>query len=535
MLWKKNGQTQVYSGDDGTNRGFFRFVPDNAQDLSSGTLYAAKFQQQSADGVGSFTITWIDLGHASNSEIDHAIARGVKFSDLFTTADYDSNNRCPAGFLPSEADGAKECLQLRTGNDLNMTAEEIRTTASRVEALRFAAINGATHEFRKFEGVTSNRANTKLYVAMSEVGKAMSAAPKLQGLDDDIHVTANACGAVYQLNLDDNGVATDMAVLVAGVPNTDTADNSCHIDGIANPDNVTRGPTDNLLLIGEDTDAHQKDVIWAYNFNDESLTRIFSTPYGSETTSPMYYRNLNASGFDYLTAVVQHPYGESDEDQAQSADDTRAYVGYIGPFKTNEVNVADTGAFVGIDFASTDALKRQVRASTSFTAGTNPAQTIDWVTLFRSGDDVNGTGTIWGAHINAAGQRMDGVEAPKYSVTDYGAGISTSPDHTSLLTYAGKIFSITQFEEGAGMMYISELSQDAANGALTPVASKPVDLSKTYGGYTFCACMPTPWGTHLGGEEYPTNARSFEANDNYDKYFDPYLEYFGFNPNATAD
>ena len=30
--------------------------------------------------------------------------------------------------------------------------------------------------------------------------------------------------------------------------------------------------------------------------------------------------------------VVQHPYGESDEDQLMSEDEARAYVGYIGAF-----------------------------------------------------------------------------------------------------------------------------------------------------------------------------------------------------------
>jgi secreted PhoX family phosphatase len=529
---EKNGKTNVYSGDDGTNRGFFRYVPDNAQDLSSGTLYAAKLKQLSSANGGSFDVNWIDLGHASNQEIDKFIKLGVQFSDLFNQAAYDSSNKCPVGFLPSEADGAKECLQVRSSNDLGMTSAEIHTAASRLEALRYAAINGATHEFRKFEGVTSNAAGTKLFVAMSDVGKAMAAAPTLVGIDDDIHVTANKCGAVYQLNLNADGVATDMSTLVAGTLSTNDADNVCDINGIASPDNVTQGPTDNLLIIGEDTDYHRNDVMWAYNFVDQSLTRIFSTPYGSETTSPMYYRNLN--GFDYMTAVVQHPYGEpeaGDPDPGNPAD-VRAYVGYIGPFPTI-TDRSSIGTFAQLAASATDTEKASVRATTSFTygsSGSSVTRTIGFNTLFRSGDDVGGV--LWGQHVNAAGLPMDGTAAPLYSATDYGDGISTSPDHTSLLVNNGKIFSITQFEEGAGMMYISALSQDTITGELTATATKPVDLSKVYGGYTFCAGMPTPWGTHLGGEEYPTNANSFEKNANVDRYFDPYLEYFGFDPNA---
>jgi hypothetical protein len=40
---------------------------------------------------------------------------------------------------------------------------------------------------------------------------------------------------------------------------------------------------------------------------------MLSTPYGSETTSTYFYPNIN--GYAYMTAVVQHPYGESDEDK----------------------------------------------------------------------------------------------------------------------------------------------------------------------------------------------------------------------------
>lgn len=62
------------------------------------------------------------------------------------------------------------------------------------------------------------------------------------------------------------------------------------------------------LIIGEDTSEHQNDVIWSYDLNTKALTRIFTTPYGSETTSPYWYGDVN--GHAYLTATVQHPYGE---------------------------------------------------------------------------------------------------------------------------------------------------------------------------------------------------------------------------------
>jgi hypothetical protein len=261
-----------------------------------------------------------------------------------------------------------------------------------------------------------------------------------------------------------------------------------------------------------------------------TLTRIFTTPYGSETTSPFYYRNLNGSGFDYMTAVVQHPYDESDTDKTETGNtaadsDMRAYAGYIGPFPhiaEQTASSTDYADFTALKLAETDAEMREAKSSPSVKVN-GTSHDISFVTMFRSGDQVGtGTNNVWGQHVD-----VNGDPIVKYSKADNGTNVSYSPDHTSLLTKDGKIFSITQFEEGAGMMYISELTQDLKTGALSPVATKPVDLSSTYGGYTFCAGMPTPWGSHLGGEEYPTNAN--QANVTTDGYFTPYLEYFGYD------
>jgi hypothetical protein len=111
----------------------------------------------------------------------------------------------------------------------------------------------------------------------------------------------------------------------------DYANNKCDINGIANPDNVTFMTGRKTLIIGEDTGSgHQNDVIWSYNMENQGLTRIQTTPYGSETTSPYFYANIN--GFGYLMSVIQHPYGESDKDKLSDPADAAAYTGFVGPF-----------------------------------------------------------------------------------------------------------------------------------------------------------------------------------------------------------
>lgn len=338
-----DGKT-VYISDDGTNTGLFKFVADAEGDLSAGTLYAAKWMQTSAENGGSADLEWVDLGHASDDEIHAAIEKAPKFSDLFEVAELAEDGSCPDGFAPSNAEGVLQCLKVKEG---------MEAAASRLETRRYASMKGATTEFRKMEGITYNADKHVAYVAMSEIGKGMTEGNKGDlKARDAITLPENHCGAVYELALDDAFSASKMTAIITGKPVSDEAmtaaadpscdpshnmcgaaaeANTCDIDGIANPDNITYIPGYNTLIIGEDTgDGHQNDAIWSMDLEDGKLTRIFSTPYGSETTSPYFYPNVN--GHAYLMAVVQHPYGESDEDKLEDAADARAYVGYVGPF-----------------------------------------------------------------------------------------------------------------------------------------------------------------------------------------------------------
>ncbi|WP_291426766.1 alkaline phosphatase PhoX [Deinococcus sp.] len=68
----------AYYGDDGSMRGMYRFVADTQKDLSAGTLYVAKLTQvddsSSANGK-SLNVSWIKLGHGTDSEVSAAIRR----------------------------------------------------------------------------------------------------------------------------------------------------------------------------------------------------------------------------------------------------------------------------------------------------------------------------------------------------------------------------------------------------------------------------------------------------------------------------
>ncbi len=61
----------VYFGDDGTNTVLFKFVADEAGDLSAGTLYAAKVTQMEDQ---SFGLEWLELGKGSDDDVAEALA-----------------------------------------------------------------------------------------------------------------------------------------------------------------------------------------------------------------------------------------------------------------------------------------------------------------------------------------------------------------------------------------------------------------------------------------------------------------------------
>lgn len=342
----------VYLSDDGTNVALFMFIADKKRDLSSGTLYAAKWEQRSKRRGGRADISWVNLGHSTNANIQEALDKKITFDDIFKQMSVKKDGTCAIkSFTSVNTTNGAECLKIKSG---------MKEIASRLESRRYAAIKGATTEFRKMEGISFNEKDNIMYLAMSSIGKGMEDNKKKGkennkydiGGNNDIQLKYNKCGTVYGLNMlsfskahasdgskiNSKYVVNSMYGLISGTPDKSVKGNKCSVNGIANPDNITFIPNTNTLIIGEDTKSgHQNDYIWSYNLGEKELTRIQTTPYGSETTSPYFYNNIG--GFGYLMSVVQHPYGESDalhksKDMAKkvrNSNDVKAYTGYIGP------------------------------------------------------------------------------------------------------------------------------------------------------------------------------------------------------------
>ena len=158
-----------YITDDSNTGVAAMFVPDKANDLSSGELFAMKVTQTSTKGVGAgkFDVEWISLGSANDAQVKTLMGTAgsyIKFTDMFEigtktagpNGDYDFT--CASGFKATVVDGGAMCLKLKTGMEI---------AASRFETRIYAAYVGASAQWRKLEGITWSKNRKEMYFAIS--------------------------------------------------------------------------------------------------------------------------------------------------------------------------------------------------------------------------------------------------------------------------------------------------------------------------------------------------------------------------------
>ncbi len=346
----------VYMGDDGDDVIRAMFIADKPEDLSAGTLYAAKWTQTSGDNFGAARLSWIKLGHATDAEIKALVAKGIKFSDIWETASVPT-----PGFKPIY-------VYFGTGGKTALTYYKLKPgmeqAATFLETRRYAAYLGATTEFTKMEGQAHNAADKKLYTVISYIRKGMIDGQNKNRPQDDIKLAGDekdlTCGAVYESKMtggqkDSAGaaigsdwVATDMTALVHGARQPAGAAtgkfDKCNTEMVANPDNVNYSEAMRTLFIGEDSGNHLNNFTWAFNVDSKKAVRIFSAPAGGENTGLKVYDNVN--GRAYLTGNVQHPGAAEDlhkyppavKNELRKLVDERGIVGYFGglPAMTRE-------------------------------------------------------------------------------------------------------------------------------------------------------------------------------------------------------
>ncbi|MGK0674099.1 MAG: alkaline phosphatase PhoX [Halothiobacillaceae bacterium] len=229
-----------------------------------------------------------------------------------------------------------------------------------------------------------------------------------------------------------------------------------------------------------------------------------------------------------------------------ASDNTQEYITMLNPLLARfplaalgaAVGLALTGCGGGgearvasVEFTSTPAATTEEQmlktyttsiARVTYTNGSVQDYPLTYNTLFKNTDP---TSEVKGKKY-AAAQLFDVGMNP---IKDLNGDpvIAETADASSLLKVGDKLFLVNHWEYDDVLadgreawkvpgwysrmpmsMNLSELRQDA-NGKLSLVKQTTVDFSPVNGGWIFCAGGPSPWNTHLGGEE------------DYDLYFVP--------------
>ncbi|CDW94219.1 MULTISPECIES: PhoX family phosphatase [unclassified Thiomonas] len=302
-------QRTALMGDDATNGGLFLFIADKAADLSAGTLYVAQATQTSAPGVGTgtFTLKWVNLGHATSAEVLALAQAAAQNGGTPSIMDVKTTDPGDSTYTQVWLGGKKNWIKLVPGQE---------KAAAFLETHRYAGLKGGTMAFTKMEGTTVNAKDKIAYSAMSYIQSSM-----VDGSIPGFKVAGPKAGAVYALNLkagqvDTSGAAmnsewvpVDMAAPAALVgedlATPDALGNLANPNKIANPDNIKFSEKLRTLFIGEDSGMHVNNFLWAYNVDTKQLSRILSTPAGAESTGLQGVDNVN--GWMYVMSNFQHP------------------------------------------------------------------------------------------------------------------------------------------------------------------------------------------------------------------------------------
>lgn len=321
-------QRTVLGGDDSNNGGLFMFVADKAGDLSSGTLYVAKYVT-ALNETSAGKIQWIRLGHATSDEIkalanDAALttvttnAAGFKENGIFASTTTNPND---ASFTEIKLSGKSAWVKLKPGQE---------KAAAFLETHRYAALKGGSLVFNKLEGTTVNAKDKIAYSAVSGststfvAGSTHNKELPLNAPAGSVPVASLAgfakstAGYVLQHKLgggqkDDTGAAIDSewvptqtSLLLAGEPLAapDSLGNTDAPGKISQPDNLKFSEKLRTLFIGEDSGQHVNNFMWGYNVDSGKLERVLSCPAGAESTGLHGVEDLN--GWTYILSSFQH-------------------------------------------------------------------------------------------------------------------------------------------------------------------------------------------------------------------------------------
>jgi len=270
----------VYSSQDDTGGVLFKFIADNPEDLSSGTLYGAKLVQDaglSDPSVTGFDVSWVELASADNSTIEQWISE----YDGIDTDDYVDGETSYMSMADVEAwaNGDTTYPTVENGGSSVTAGQPMDNRAAFIESRQAARLKGATAEWRKLEGISINHDRAVEAVEGTDLisGEIVKEAFMYIGIADldntltddegDIQLSQRVkdCGGVYRAKLEDGyDLARIEPVIMGGTYRSSlTGAERCDVEQLSQPDNVIV-MRDGRILIGEDG-FQENNTLWMYD------------------------------------------------------------------------------------------------------------------------------------------------------------------------------------------------------------------------------------------------------------------------------
>ncbi|MFT5593075.1 MAG: secreted PhoX family phosphatase [Oceanicoccus sp.] len=268
----------VYLSQDDTDGVMYKFVADSAEDLSKGTLYAAKLTQDIGSNEPSttgFNITWIALAYGNDTQIESWVAEydAVEYhngghTSYLTDSDATAWAAGNANY-PTIANGGGK-----------VTAESVMDDRiAFLESRKAARAKGATAEWKKLEGIYINQKRAEEAVEGTDLiaGEVVTDAYVYfaisyltSGLIDsvgDVQLSARVkdCGGVYRMKLEANYDVSRIEPVLMGSTYRSSLSGAerCDVNGLSQPDNVIV-MDDGRILLGEDG-FQENNTLWLYN------------------------------------------------------------------------------------------------------------------------------------------------------------------------------------------------------------------------------------------------------------------------------
>ena len=325
-------QKTVYMTDWTKDRdiggGFFKFIADKPGDLSSGTLFAAKFDPERGTLL-KYDIEWIKLASATNDELVE-MAETIKFSDMFDLIP--PSKKCTLDTINVKSQ--VECLSVKKG---------MKKWAAFFETRRYAALLGASIELANSHGLVYDPNSKQAHMSFTRISSRdkIMLQDDIEASSNDIKVRLAPCGCLYNMSLTEDFDITRFEQFYCGEAVAKVQDqNRCSIEKPANPGHLSVIPGHRLLVVAEQpcrVDSrglecgHENGAVWAMDSfgRGRESTRIMSVPTFTTPSSTVWYPNIQGNA--YITGTINELYMRGDAGLF-NPNEPEGVFGYLGPF-----------------------------------------------------------------------------------------------------------------------------------------------------------------------------------------------------------